>query len=230
MKVTIPKPCHENWAAMTPDEKGRFCQVCSKSVRDFTSASDLQMMNDLSGDSNICGNFRVDQLNRNLSHSFINSLFAKFAVGFVLTSGGIVSAQTNKKYSCEVKKDVPIQIRGEISKVPISTTETIKRDTLNNIKGKPLKLDIVNTQQIRVGGAVSSIDLEKAQPLYVLGGKISSAEKFRNIDPDTIERIEVLKGVAATALFGARAQYGAIIITLKGKPMDGKGKVQKFSL
>lgn len=24
MKVTIPKSCHENWAAMTPEEKGQI--------------------------------------------------------------------------------------------------------------------------------------------------------------------------------------------------------------
>ena len=226
MKITIPKPCHENWAAMTPDEKGRFCKVCSKSVRDFTSASDLQIMNNLSGDINICGNFQVDQLDRNLSHSFINSLFTKFAVGFVLTSGGIVSAQTQPKKSCEVKTDVPIQIRGEVSQVPTPKTEPIKRDTLNNIKGKPLKLDIGNTQQIRVGGAVSSIDLEKSQPLYVVDGKISSDKKFRKIDPNSIEKLEVLKDAAATALYGARAQYGAIIITLKEETKNGKTKVR----
>lgn len=225
MKITIPKPCHENWAAMTPDEKGRFCQVCSKSVRDFTSASDLQIMNDLSGNSNICGNFRVDQLDRNLSYSFINSLFAKFAVGFVLTSGGIVSGQTQPKDSCEVKKDVPIQIRGEVSQIPTPKTELINRETLNNIKGKPANIDLINTHQVRVGGATSSSD-PMVLSLFIVDGKIITDEKFRQIDPDSIEKIEVLKGAAAAALYGERAQYGAIIITLKEESMDGKGQVQ----
>lgn len=225
MKITIPKPCHENWAAMTPDEKGRFCKVCSKSVRDFTSASDLQIMNDLSGDSNICGNFRVDQLDRNLSHSFINSLFAKFAVGFVLTSGGIVSGQKQPKDSCEVIKDVPIQIRGEISQIPTPKTELINRETLNNIKGKPANIDLINTHQVRVGGATSSSD-PMVLSLFIVDGKIITDEKFRQIDPDSIEKIEVLKGAAATALYGERAKYGAIIITLKEESMDGKGQVQ----
>lgn len=65
MKVTIPKPCHENWANMTPEEKGKFCQVCSKSVRDFTTATDLEIMAELSENPNICASFRPDQLDRN---------------------------------------------------------------------------------------------------------------------------------------------------------------------
>ena len=207
MKVTIPKPCHENWAAMTPDEKGRFCQVCSRSVRDFTSASDLQIMNDLSGDSNICGNFRVDQLDRNLSHSFINSLFAKFAVGFVLTSGGIVSAQTQAKEICEMKTDT-LNIKGEISQVPTNIKDTIKI-----------------AHQIVVGKPLYNYN-QNNEPLYVLDDKIITDEKFRQINSNNIEKIEVLKGAAATALYGSKGKNGAVIITLKEKPKNGKSKVR----
>jgi hypothetical protein len=44
MKITIPKPCHENWENMTPDEKGRFCAVCSKTVRDFSKVPDDEII------------------------------------------------------------------------------------------------------------------------------------------------------------------------------------------
>lgn len=32
MKISIPKPCNENWNEMTPDQQGAFCKVCSKVV------------------------------------------------------------------------------------------------------------------------------------------------------------------------------------------------------
>lgn len=44
MKITIPKPCDEKWESMTPQEKGRFCAVCSKTVRDFTNDSDDEIL------------------------------------------------------------------------------------------------------------------------------------------------------------------------------------------
>ena len=58
----------------------------------------------------------------------------------------------------------------------------------------------------------------------------SSAEQFSfsnraaDINPDDIESFNILKGAAATALYGVRASNGAIIITTK-KGKDGKAKV-----
>jgi TonB-dependent SusC/RagA subfamily outer membrane receptor len=46
------------------------------------------------------------------------------------------------------------------------------------------------------------------------------------LDPDYIENIEVLKDVAATALYGARAASGIIIITLKKR--DAKAEFRRL--
>ena len=35
----IAEPCHEDWNAMIPEEKGRFCKSCEKTVIDFTRMS-----------------------------------------------------------------------------------------------------------------------------------------------------------------------------------------------
>jgi len=220
MKVTIPKPCHENWATMTPEEKGRFCQVCSKSVRDFTNASDLEIINNLSQNPNICANFRIDQLDRNLSYSFINSLFAKFAVGFVLTSGGVVSAQTQLKANHPLKTDVPIQVRGEVAQVQPPKTQPAQTDQNRPIRLGKIAISDADRQNPKTPplrmGAPLSIN-ENNQPLYVVDGKTITNKQFQQIDAKNIKDIKVLKGKDAISKYGAKGKNGAVIITLKRK-------------
>ena len=64
--VQIPEPCHENWNKMSPTEKGKFCQVCTKEVVDFTSKSDEELIKHFTTNGNLCGRFHASQLNRKL--------------------------------------------------------------------------------------------------------------------------------------------------------------------
>lgn len=57
--------------------------------------------------------------------------------------------------------------------------------------------------------------------LYVVDGVPISSDTW-NISPDDIETYTVLKGPTAAALYGSRAQYGAILITTK-KGLKHKG-------
>lgn len=59
---------------------------------------------------------------------------------------------------------------------------------------------------------------DKGDPLFVLDDKVQE-EGFdiREIDPNTIERVDVLKDASATALYGKRGAHGVVIITSKGK-------------
>ncbi|WP_284653755.1 energy transducer TonB [Flavobacterium terrisoli] len=63
-KITIPKPCHEDWNAMTPDETGRFCNSCAKSVVDFTGmkTSEIQDYFIKNQGQKVCGRFQNEQL------------------------------------------------------------------------------------------------------------------------------------------------------------------------
>jgi hypothetical protein len=64
LKITIPKPCHENWNAMSPKEKGRFCSSCSKTVVDFTKKSPSEIKEYLveHKSERVCGHFYKKQL------------------------------------------------------------------------------------------------------------------------------------------------------------------------
>ncbi|MCA8832874.1 carboxypeptidase-like regulatory domain-containing protein [Hymenobacter pini] len=67
LTVTIPLPCHENWADMAPTAQGRHCAACAKVVVDFTRLTDAEIVAYLSqASSRSCGRFRAEQLQRPL--------------------------------------------------------------------------------------------------------------------------------------------------------------------
>lgn len=59
------------------------------------------------------------------------------------------------------------------------------------------------------------ISSENEEPLYIIDGKETSSEKMKKIKPDSIEKIEVLKGESATKKYGKKGENGVIIITTK---------------
>jgi len=63
--ITIPEPCHENWQAMTPNEQGRHCAQCCKTVIDFSGWEQQEILYYLKAhqSDHVCGRFRNDQLN-----------------------------------------------------------------------------------------------------------------------------------------------------------------------
>ncbi len=72
-------------------------------------------------------------------------------------------------------------------------------------------------QKIILGG-ISSV-LVNQEPMYLIyAGKKSctiNAEKMKEIPPGWIEKVDVLKGAEATALYGAKAANGVILIEIK---------------
>jgi TonB-linked SusC/RagA family outer membrane protein len=125
---------------------------------------------------------------------------------------------------------------------------TVARETnvVNQLAGKVAGVTVVASNS-GIGGSsrVSirgerSLNLNKNQPLYVVDGvPISNSIQGGNggsnmevdfgngasfINPDDIETMSVLKGGAATALYGSRAASGVILITTKnGKKHQGIG-------
>lgn len=68
IRLHLPQPCHERWAAMTPTGPGRHCAACQKVVVDFTYQTDAEILAYFQqlGSTTTCGRFRSEQLNRPL--------------------------------------------------------------------------------------------------------------------------------------------------------------------
>lgn len=124
-------------------------------------------------------------------------------------------------------------------------TSAREPNLLNGISGKVAGLQITNSPS-GLGGSArvsirgdASLNINGNSPLFIVDGTPISNEivgssgsgtqdvDYGNgaaeINPQDIESINVLKGPAAAALYGARAANGAIIITTKkGKSESGK--------
>ena len=91
---------------------------------------------------------------------------------------------------------------------------------INGLVGKVSGLD-VNINRELLGAPAVSLRGGNIS-LYVVDGMPINSDTW-NISPDDIETYTVLKGLAATAIYGSRAQNGAILITTKKGTKNKKG-------
>jgi TonB-dependent SusC/RagA subfamily outer membrane receptor len=122
-------------------------------------------------------------------------------------------------------------------------------NVVNSLAGKVAGLELIKASS--GVGAPSRVVIRgnrsifgNNQPLYIVDGVpisnyastpdsewggIAEGDGIGNITPEDIEGITVLKGPSATALYGSRANNGAIVITTK-KGTSGKGIGVEYSL
>src|SRR5690606_14998593 len=105
--------------------------------------------------------------------------------------------------------DKPIVLTG-------TTTRSFTQNSANGV-GKISGFDSGS------GGKNSSVSVVVAgsnQPLYYLDvkGKMKQIESLKNINPNDIESMEVLKDNTAVEKFGEKGENGVIIIKLKENP------------
>ena len=61
----VHNPCQENWDKMLPQEKGRFCNSCAKTVVDYANMSDREINERMrNATSHMCGRFTQEQIDK----------------------------------------------------------------------------------------------------------------------------------------------------------------------
>lgn len=107
-------------------------------------------------------------------------------------------------------------LQGKVSGVTITNSSGLPGSSTNiNIRGIT-SLQGSNQPLFIVDGIPisNSLDRTNGGSLGTLGGAQTS-NRALDIDPESIESINILKGPAAAALYGSRAASGAVIITTK---------------
>ena len=198
-KITIPKPCHEDWNNMSPDETGRFCSVCTKGVVDFSNKTSEEIQNYLfqNQQQKICGRFRNDQINtfdirvpksillqkRSFHNAFLLALF--IVMGTTL-------------FSCKNHNDATL---GEVSVV---------EDTVQTNHTKGLILPPKDTIQNQENSTVGEIDRERYDSFVKAGVKMPPLPPL----PPKVEQIKFIKPQKNHKTKNSQVKVGELSIKL----------------
>ncbi len=187
--ITIPEPCHENWTDMSPREQGAFCNVCSKTVIDFTALSDVEVKNYFLSNhgQKTCGRFKNIQLTNsdNILPAVLAGnipLWKKILAMVVVLFGSFL---TGCKEQVLGKIAVPEkQEKNEYTVVGITLTEIetekSKAKELFMTKGfiSPVIIEEIDTASFEIAGEIEMIQIDTIPKPQIENQKIDSAKKI----------------------------------------------------
>jgi len=99
--------------------------------------------------------------------------------------------------------------------------KTIGGDITNNFQGSVSGI-FANNDRLRVRG-VSSIN-SSSDPFIVVDG-VPQSLMLKDLNPDDIQSIEILKDAASAAIYGSRASNGVVLVTTKTGKLNTAAKV-----
>ncbi len=190
-KITIPEPCHENWQKMTPNEKGRFCASCSKTVVDFTKKSTEEIQEYLirNKEKRVCGHFYKKQLDAiviQLPDTVFKSnlSFQKlFVLTLLITMGTTLFSCSTEQKTQKIEK---VMLIDSITKVEKSIDSlTIFNPKKSEIKTSCETKTVTNEEVFVVGGLPKPEEIEVAEDGEVIlevTGEVDETNYIDNID------------------------------------------------
>lgn len=102
----------------------------------------------------------------------------------------------------------------------VTTSKMIGKQSIDSIKGTKTMIfkTIADKDSTKTTVRVTVQDFKNSdvQPLYILDGKVISLEGMKEVNPNDIESINVLKDKSATAIYGDKGKNGVVVISLKG--------------
>lgn len=139
--ISIPQPCNQLWSKMAPNEKGRFCQSCSKTVVDFTkmNTEDIHDYIHKNRNQRICGHInqsQLDTINLKIPETIFNQKFSfnKIFLMALLFSMGVTLL------NCEDEK-------GQIKK--IENIEIVEKQIDTNLIKAKKSVDTLSSKKIK---------------------------------------------------------------------------------
>jgi hypothetical protein len=163
--LNIPKPCHENWDAMTPRERGRHCGACDKTVVDVTRMRPSEgrrflgrLRDELAAGAHVCVRAHADAAGRLLAPSatrrlLTNGLAAVLAVtvagchgsGPSVSQAQPAQPQTQQAQAQPIQRQAqqPAPMMGEPVAEPRSCIKGDVKDTSIPVLASPMPVETI---------------------------------------------------------------------------------------
>lgn len=170
----IPKPCHENWNKMTPQEKGRHCAVCCTVVVDFTKKTPEEVAEVVSKvEGTVCGHFNINQLDTKAQTKVFRNPMNVFNKNWKYFAMSVFGLFFMNKKSTAQEIEGKIKMRGMVA--PTHNTNTQK----STVTGTITDTDGIRLQYANV--VISSNGKELAKAVTDADGKYSITIEPGNI-------------------------------------------------
>lgn len=197
MRLSVPKPCHEDWNKMTLNEQGAFCKVCAKTVVDFSTMSDEEVLNYFKnkGEEKTCGRFKASQLApyefrvdiRSIARGRFPKIFAA-SVFIFFTSLFVCKSDTGQVMPVSVLVD-----RRDTNSVALNVSTL---DTVNTSKTSATVLvDTVGFTQSQCEKTQEEVKFDEVivRPAEILGNSIVVAD---TIETEVVKNMPIMGAVA----------------------------------
>ncbi len=186
--ISIPKPCHEDWSKMTPNEKGRFCTSCTKTVVDFTKMSPDAIQDYLHNnkDQRICGHIKqsqLDSINLRIPEAVIhqNQSFHRLFLLALLISMGMTL------FSCEDENGQ----KKKIESIEVVETNNKTIDTLlNHNEKKEIQQDSLIKKDKSSKTEIKDSQVEGMMIIETVGDIVVQPKDTTDIDSRDVEVID----------------------------------------
>lgn len=223
IQLSIPTPCHEDWDKMTPNQQGRFCGSCAKTVIDFSVMTDAQMLRYFENlkHENVCGKVYPDQLNRKLQPAPVMQPRKKLY--WLWQYAAALLLFFTKGVQAKAQGEVRIKSAADTNKVSIANDIPIR---LGGIR----KIDVpVNVHVLPAPIAQLFITDENNQPIAGASVQLLPQQNFLVTDTDgrvNLGKAHSIKGIQVSAI-GYEAQE-FLLKDIQGNSVQLKPKLEKL--
>lgn len=187
-KLSIPKPCPEEWNAMTPSGIGRHCSSCKKNVIDFSILSDTEIQNYFIKNQGqvVCGHFRNTQLERiriQLPNYFFEKkipLWQKYLIVILFCFG-------NNLYSI----DISVGNKNGLNAQTIQTEVSKSHTNRSSLKKKKLKVKKIKNETTLILKEFTETELWTTGltiPIKLRSGPDPEIVNLKSLSTDTVEK------------------------------------------